>query len=68
VVVTGTLPTVCYDEGMTRFLFASGIRIFDYPDFAQTLRDRLRDAAAQLAVEAGLTSIARSGRGQGMTC
>jgi hypothetical protein len=43
VVITGTLPTVCYAEGMTRFLYASGIRIFDYPAFAQTLRDRVRD-------------------------
>jgi hypothetical protein len=25
VVVTGTLPTVCYAEGMTRFRYASGI-------------------------------------------
>ena len=31
VVITGTLPTVCYAEGMTRFLYAKGIRIFDYP-------------------------------------
>jgi hypothetical protein len=49
VVITGTLPTVCYAEGMTRFLHASGIRIFDYPAFAQTLRDRVRDGAAALA-------------------
>src|SRR5260370_33552465 len=49
VVITGTLPTVCYAEGMTRFLHASGIRIFDYPAFAQTLRDRICDGAAALA-------------------
>jgi hypothetical protein len=49
VVITGTLPTVCYAEGMTRFLHASGIRIFDYPAFAQTLRDRVCDGAAALA-------------------
>jgi hypothetical protein len=55
VVVTGTLPTVCYAAGMTRFQYASGIRIFDYPVFAQTLRERVRDGAAQLAVEAGVT-------------
>src|SRR5665213_1652678 len=55
VVVTGTLPTVCYAEGMTRFLFARGIRIFDYPQFAQTLRDRVRDGAASLAAKAGIT-------------
>ena len=29
VVITGTLPTVCYADGMTRFPYASGIRIFD---------------------------------------
>jgi hypothetical protein len=54
VVITGTLPTICYAEGMTRFLYASGIKIFDYPAFAQTLRDRVRDAAASLAAKAGV--------------
>jgi hypothetical protein len=52
VVVTGTLPTVCYAEGMTRFLYASGIRIFDFPEFASTLRDRVRERAAPVAAEA----------------
>ena len=33
----------------------SGIRIFDYPDFAKTLRDRVRERAASLAAEAGVT-------------
>jgi hypothetical protein len=33
VVVTGTLPGACYPEGMTAFLSAKGIRIFDYPRF-----------------------------------
>jgi hypothetical protein len=55
VVITGTVPVICYAEGMTRFLYANGIRIFDYPQFAQTLRDRVRDRAAALASEAGLT-------------
>jgi hypothetical protein len=54
VVVTGTLPTVCYADGMTRFLYARQIRIFDYPEFAMTLRERLREAAASLAAEAGV--------------
>src|SRR5271169_3662393 len=43
VVVTGTLPTVCYAAGMTKFLYAIGVRIFDYPQFASTLRDRVRE-------------------------
>ena len=55
VVITGTLPTICYAEGMTRFLYAIGVKIFDYPAFAQTLRDRVRDAAASLAARAGVT-------------
>ena len=55
VVITGTLPAVCYAEGMTGFLNAKGIRIFDYPEFAKTLRDRVRERAASLAAEAGVT-------------
>jgi hypothetical protein len=53
VVITGTLPEVCYAEGMTRFLHVSGIAIFDYPQFAMPLRDRIRVGAATLAAEAG---------------
>ena len=41
-VITGTLPVVCYAAGMTGYLNAKGIRIFDYPEFAKTLRDRVR--------------------------
>ena len=55
IVITGTLPGVCYADGMTRFLGAMGIRIFDYPQFAMRLRDRVRDRAASLAAEAGVT-------------
>jgi hypothetical protein len=54
VVITGTLPTVCYAAGMTRFLYAREIRIFDYPQFAAALRDRVRERAASLTTEAGL--------------
>src|SRR6266480_482560 len=54
-VVTGTLPGICYAGGMTRYLTAEGIRIFDYPRFAMTLRDRVRDRAASLAAAAGVT-------------
>jgi hypothetical protein len=38
---------------MTRYPHANGIRIFDYPQFAMTPRDRVRERAASLAVEAG---------------
>src|SRR5271166_885338 len=55
-VITGTLPVVCYAAGMTGYLNAKGIRIFDYPGFAKTLRDRVRDRAASLAARAGGTA------------
>src|SRR5271166_5242270 len=54
VVVTGTLPTVCYAAGMTKFLYAIGVRIFDYPQFASGLRERVRERAASLAAAAGI--------------
>jgi hypothetical protein len=55
VLIAVTVPVICYAEGMARFLYANAIRIFDYPEFARTLRDRVRDRAAALASEAGLT-------------
>jgi hypothetical protein len=54
IVVTGTLPQVCYAEGMTAFLKARAIRIFDYPRFAEPLRDAIRTSAQELAVSAGI--------------
>ena len=55
VVTTGTLPGVCYADGMTRYLNAQGIRIFDYPQFAMKLRDRVREASGIVApLEAGV--------------
>ncbi len=40
---------------MTKFLYAIGVRIFDYPQFASTLRDRVRERGASLAAQAGIT-------------
>jgi hypothetical protein len=45
---------VCCADGMTRYLNAKGIRIFDYPEFMKALRDRVRACAASLASEAGV--------------
>jgi hypothetical protein len=55
VVINRTLPGVCYADGMTRFLHASEIRIFDYPQFAMKRRDRVRERADHWRAEAGLT-------------
>jgi hypothetical protein len=39
---------------MTSFLNAKGIRIFDYPRFAEPLRERIRAAAEAACAEAGI--------------
>lgn len=52
-VITGTLPGACYAAGMTSYLNAHDIRIFDYPRFAEPLRNRIREAAHTLAAEQG---------------
>jgi hypothetical protein len=54
IIVTGTLPGACYAKGMTGFLSARQIRIFDYPRFAEPLRDRVRDRATELASTSGV--------------
>ena len=53
IVITGTLPGICYAAGMTSFLNAQRIRIFDYARFAEPLRERIRERAQQLADEQG---------------
>ena len=54
IVISGTLPGACYAAGMTSFLYAKGIRIFDYARFAEPLRERIRAAAQAACVEAGI--------------
>jgi DNA-binding MarR family transcriptional regulator len=49
IIITGTLPGACYAGGMTSFLFSRGIRIFDYPRFAEPLRDRIRERAQEVS-------------------
>jgi hypothetical protein len=54
VLLQGTLPGLCYADGMTKYLGAHGIRIFDYPKFAEPLRDQIRENAERLATQHGL--------------
>jgi len=55
ILIQGTLPGFCFAEGITRYFNFNGIRIFDYPEFAKPLRDRIRDNAERIANEAGIT-------------
>jgi len=63
-ILQGTLPGWCYDQGMTAFLYARQIKIFDYPQFAQVLRDEVRSNAERIAekIVSKLSSFARSTR------
>lgn len=54
VVITGTIPGICYAGGMSSFLRAAGVRIFDYPKWAEPLREEIRVNAERLAMENGL--------------
>ena len=53
-VITGTIPGVCYADGMSRYLRSHDIRIFDYPRFAEPLRDEIRANAERVAKEHGV--------------
>jgi hypothetical protein len=52
VVLMGTIPGICFARGMEAYLRARGIRLVDYPRFAQPLRDEVHQTIRQLAQEA----------------
>jgi len=54
VVITGTLPKICYSQGMTSFLYSKGIRIFDYAKFVEPYKEQIRTNAEQIAKENGI--------------
>ncbi|HEV7515887.1 MAG TPA: MarR family transcriptional regulator, partial [Thermoanaerobaculia bacterium] len=55
VVITGTLPEICHAQAMGRHLTEQGVRLFDYTQWAEPLREEIRQYAERLASEAGLT-------------
>ena len=54
VVLTGTLPDICFAGAMAGYLGYHKIRIFDYPTWANQLREELHAHTEQLADQAGL--------------
>ena len=54
VVISGHLQPLCYAKGMTKYLYTHEIRIFDYPEFAKPLRNKIRANACAVAEENGL--------------
>ena len=54
IIMQGTLPKWCYAKGMTDYLYEHQIRIFDYPKWAEPLRDAIRETMERLAAEGGI--------------
>src|SRR4030065_960592 len=54
ILLTGSVQPWSYAQGMTGYLYAHDIRIFDYVQFAQPLREQICDNAEALAAANGL--------------
>ena len=51
ILIQGTVPKWCYAKGMRDFFYERKLRIFDYPKWAEPLRDALRKNMERLAAE-----------------
>ena len=54
IVIQGTIPGICYAQGMTSYLNFKNIRIFDYPKFAEPYKNEIRNNAEKIAKVNGL--------------
>jgi hypothetical protein len=54
VIAQGTLPVLCYADGMTTYLSKRAIRIFDFTQFAKPLTDAIKANAEAIAAANGL--------------
>lgn len=61
VIISGYLQPLGYAKGMTKYLYHQGIRIFDYTQFAEPLRNEIRANAEAMAQEHGVEIEFRSG-------
>lgn len=54
IILNGTMPGICYAQGMSSFLTMKGIRIFDFTQWADPLREEIRAHAEKIAHDNGL--------------
>lgn len=54
IVIQGSMPGVGYAAGMTGFLKAEDVRIFDFAEFSKPLTETIRQNAERIAKENGL--------------
>ena len=55
IIITGSVVDIAYAEAMAKTLRISGVRLFDYTQFTEPLRDEVRANAERLAAENELT-------------
>jgi hypothetical protein len=53
IILTGTLPQICHSQGMTSYLYSKGVKIFDYPKFAEPFKEEIRANAEKMAENNG---------------
>lgn len=53
-IIQGYIPGWNHAEGMTSYLKANNIRIFDFPNFSQPLTEQVRSNAQRIAIENGI--------------
>src|SRR4030042_3248310 len=54
IIIRGTIPGWCFAEGMTAFLNAKHVLLFDYPAWAKSLNNEIHKNAEHLAAENGI--------------
>lgn len=54
IIISATIPGICYPEGMARHITSKGIRLFDYPHYVEPLREEIRANTEKIAKETGL--------------
>jgi hypothetical protein len=54
IIIQGTVPGWCYAQGMTEYLYTHQIRIFDYPKWAEPLREAIRQNMERQAAGSGI--------------
>lgn len=48
------MPEISYGQGMTKYMYENGIKIFDYPKFAEPFKETIRANAERIAKEHGV--------------
>ena len=57
VVLTGTIPYICYPQGMTSYLYSQNIRIFDYSKYMEQFRKQIIKNAEALAKSINMEKV-----------